>query len=137
MYRDLELKWKLRPGITCIIKETGESCEDYLENIPPSTNDGCEVDVEYQFKVKNTGEVCEKIESVVATVDGTQEENIPVMDWLFCPEDVVSLVDRRTENLCNYEGQEIDFKVELNDKPGNPGESFFSFPERNGATSPP
>ena len=72
VYRNLDLEWQLRPSISCTIKESGIPCEDYLGSIPANTNEGCDVEVEFKFAVENTGEVCEEIESVIATINGNE-----------------------------------------------------------------
>jgi hypothetical protein len=128
-----EFKWKLRPTVTCTIQGTEESCEDYMANVSTETQ-SCPIDVVYTYTVENIGNKCELINSVVATIDDANELSIPAsnwpeLNWNFCPGQTVALDDNRDqEDLCAMAGDEIDFKLALNDEDGFPGKTLFEYP---------
>jgi hypothetical protein len=131
--RLLEFKWKLEPEIRCEILATGQSCEDYMANVPIEKA-SCPIDVVYTYTVENIGGQCEPITSVVATINFDKTSSISAPDWEFCAEEIVDLRDERiNEDLCDMAGDEIDFKLALNEVDGFPGKTSYEYP-RPGVT---
>jgi hypothetical protein len=127
-HRFLEFLWKLEPLVTCRIKLTGESCEDYMSTLFAEIPSYCEIDVVYDYTVVNIGEKCEPINSVVATMNQDQATNIPVTNWNFCPGDRRTLEDERKVDLCDMAGEEAEFKLALNDDEEEADGAGYTFP---------
>ncbi len=133
----LEFKWILNPSVKCTIIETGQTCEDYILTISALTPDNCNIDVEYEYEVSNIGTKCDLIVSVISMVNEQRVTNIPMNHWTFCPGDVTILKEQRNENICDFAGEEVDFKIILNEIAGCPGETFIGFPDPNVVSCPP
>lgn len=124
----IEFGWKLT-SFKCVIRGTNQACEDYLRGLPSLDNpDLCNVDVEYEYKVENDGEVCEDIVDVLSIADG-KRVSVPTSSWEFCPGETISIFDSRKENLCAYAEREVDFGLRLNGIKGSPTANSLVFPK--------
>ncbi len=102
---------------------------DYVARLSSLDDAGlCNVNVDYAYELENIGEACEQITKVISIIDG-KTVPLPVSAWHFCPTEIETIVDTRSEDLCAYSGKEIEFIVTLNDKEGGPTASFIGFPE--------
>jgi|EP01083_Nonionella_stella_P034990 hypothetical protein len=123
--------------VTCRIKETLESCEDYIANLPAETPEFCQVDVQYGYTVVNTGDKCESINKVIPTVNESDLPNIAPADWNFCPDQTRVLYGEKFEDLCALAGEEIGFELALNDVEEEAKGAYYVFPIPNVITAPP
>ena len=115
--------------LKCVIRGTNQTCEDYLKGLPSLDNpDFCNVDVEYEYKVENHGEVCEDVLEVITIADG-KRVSVPTSGWKFCPGETTSFFDSRKGNICAYAEREVDFGLRLNGKKGSPTSTSLVFPK--------
>ena len=128
IYRQLPFVWKLEQGIECVIKNTGQSCGDYLQQLPAQNSNTCNIVIEYIYTVANIGQTCEAINEVIATSDVNVKKTLGVSEWNFCPGDTIKVRDERYVNLCNMAGDEFGFELSLNGVDGVPGGGYLALP---------
>ncbi len=127
----LVFSWRLIPSsLICTIRGTNELCQDYLDRLTDPA--GCEVDMDFSFRIENTGTACGSINKVSTSVNGDLGTDISVSNLNFCPGNTLTLTDGRDDvSICDLKGLEIPFRVFVDDQSGSFGLDIISFPQGN------
>lgn len=117
------------------------TCANYLASVRDG-DAACLVNIVYRYNIRNTGSVCERIDSIRTSINGGANNLLPLGSLQgknFCPGETVSLVERQFNvQLCNLRGEEIPFEVSLNGGGVNRvGDGLAIFPESNVVTPSP
>ena len=131
-------------NVKCEIEATGESCQDYIQNISSTSNE-CSKNVLYTYIGENIGTKCKEIvsiESTMMTSDVTTVSQIPLTFWtesmkLFCPGESVTIVQPVFENLCALAGTDVGIILKINGEKDDSKFGFIEFPISNQITSSP